>query len=55
MSKRYLERMSVRVADGANNLARLWGAKLGLAGARAFNADLDLQLATMVSLILIPR
>ncbi|KAF8599423.1 cytochrome P450 [Ceratobasidium sp. AG-I] len=47
MSKRYLERMSARIADGANSLARLWSAKLDLAGSSAFDADLDLQLATM--------
>lgn len=49
MSKRYLERMSVRVAAGACSLVRLWRAK-DLTGGRAFNADLDLKLATMVSL-----
>ncbi|KAF8597484.1 cytochrome P450 [Ceratobasidium sp. AG-I] len=47
MSKRYLERMSTRIITGASNLTRLWGAKLDLAGAGAFDADLDLQLATM--------
>lgn len=50
MSKRYLERMSVRIAAGARNLVRLWGAKSDLVGERVFKADLDLQLATMVSL-----
>ncbi|KAF8597491.1 cytochrome P450 [Ceratobasidium sp. AG-I] len=47
MSNRYLEKMSVRIAAGASNLARLWGAKLALVGTGAFDADLDLQLATM--------
>lgn len=50
MSKRYLERMSLRVAAGACDLVKLWAAKLDLVGERAFDADLDLQLATMVSL-----
>lgn len=52
MSKRYLGRMSARVAAGANNLVRLWSAKRDLIGpgGRAFDADLDLQLANMVSL-----
>ncbi|KAF8597485.1 cytochrome P450 [Ceratobasidium sp. AG-I] len=47
MSNRYLERMSARIITGASNLARLWSAKLDLVGAAAFDADLDLQLATM--------
>ncbi|KAF8598830.1 cytochrome P450 [Ceratobasidium sp. AG-I] len=49
MSKRYLERMSGRITAGANNLARLWGAKMDLteSGGRVFDADLDLQLANM--------
>ena len=50
MSKRYLKRMSARIAIGASNLARLWGAKLELVDVGAFEADLDLQLANMVSL-----
>jgi hypothetical protein len=48
MSRRYLERMSVRIAAGANSLVGLWKAKNTLIGSRAFNAELDLQLATMV-------
>ncbi|KAF8598832.1 cytochrome P450 [Ceratobasidium sp. AG-I] len=47
MSNRYLERMSTRIAAGTSNLARLWGKKLDLVGGGAFDADLDLQLATM--------
>ena len=51
MSKRYLERMSTRIAAGASDLVRLWNAKADLIGpgGGAFDADLDLQLATMVS------
>lgn len=49
MSKRYLERMSARIYAGASNLAKLWDAKSDLVGVGAFDADLDLQLATMVS------
>ncbi|KAF8598831.1 cytochrome P450 [Ceratobasidium sp. AG-I] len=51
MSKRYLDRMFTRIAGGANNLARLWGAKLELVGVGAFDADLDLQLATMDTIV----
>ncbi|CAE6458114.1 unnamed protein product, partial [Rhizoctonia solani] len=47
MSRRYLERMSGRIAAGANDLVKLWKAKSELVGAGAFDADLDLQLATM--------
>ncbi|CUA66566.1 Cytochrome P450 4V2 [Rhizoctonia solani] len=48
MSKRYLERMSERIAFGANQLVRLWEAKYALVGSAAFEADLDFHFATMV-------
>ncbi|KDN35291.1 hypothetical protein RSAG8_11726, partial [Rhizoctonia solani AG-8 WAC10335] len=47
MSRRYLERMSVHIVAGANNLIRLWDAKVEIAGSCAFEAGLDIQLATM--------
>jgi hypothetical protein len=49
MSRRYLERMSTRISAGASNLVRLWRRKIELVGQKAFDADMDLQLATMVS------
>jgi hypothetical protein len=49
MSRRYLERMSGRVAEGANGLVKLWRAKLEHGLVDAFDAGLDIQLATMVS------
>jgi hypothetical protein len=49
MSRRYLERMSIRIASGANDLVKLWSAKTQALGSTAFDAELDLQLATMVS------
>ncbi|CAE6436606.1 unnamed protein product [Rhizoctonia solani] len=51
MSKRYLERMSGRIAFCASELVRLWKAKCALVGSDAFDADLDLHLATMDSII----
>ncbi|KAG8746639.1 hypothetical protein FRC10_004242 [Ceratobasidium sp. 414] len=51
MSRRYLERMSTRISAGANNLARLWVRKVELAGDVAFDADMDLQLATMDTVV----
>ncbi|CAE6448817.1 unnamed protein product [Rhizoctonia solani] len=50
MSKRYLERMSGRIAFCASELVRLWKAKCALVGSDAFDADLDLHLATMDSI-----
>ncbi|KAG8723104.1 hypothetical protein FRC09_004703 [Ceratobasidium sp. 395] len=51
MSRRYLERMSTRISAGANNLVRLWMRKVELLGSVAFNADMDLQLATMDTIV----
>ncbi|CAE6402677.1 unnamed protein product [Rhizoctonia solani] len=51
MSRRYLERMSERIAFGANELVRLWEAKRELVGNAAFEANLDFQFATMDSTI----
>ncbi|CAE6374597.1 unnamed protein product [Rhizoctonia solani] len=51
MSKRYLERMSDRIASGANDLVKLWTAKVRVVGSAAFDADLDLQLATMDAIV----
>ncbi|CAE6523753.1 unnamed protein product [Rhizoctonia solani] len=51
MSRRYLERMSVRIVAGANNLVRLWSAKVDMAGSCAFEAGLDVQLATMDTIV----
>ncbi|CUA76947.1 Cytochrome P450 4V2 [Rhizoctonia solani] len=51
MSRRYLERMSVRIVAGANNLVRLWSAKVDIVGSRAFEAGLDVQLATMDTIV----
>ncbi|KAF8694126.1 cytochrome P450, partial [Rhizoctonia solani] len=51
MSRRYLERMSGRIASAANDMARLWEAKIRVVGSAAFNADLDLQLATMDAIV----
>ncbi|CAE6466128.1 unnamed protein product [Rhizoctonia solani] len=50
MSRRYLERMSERIAFGANQLVRLWEAKYALVGSAAFEADLDFHFATMDSI-----
>ncbi|CAE6426039.1 unnamed protein product [Rhizoctonia solani] len=47
MSRRYLERMSGRILTGAHSLIDLWNAKVDIAGSRAFEAGLDIQLATM--------
>ncbi|CAE6432354.1 unnamed protein product [Rhizoctonia solani] len=47
MSRRYLERMSSRIATGASDLVNLWKAKSEVVGLGTFDADLDLQLATM--------
>ncbi|CUA66565.1 Cytochrome P450 1A2 [Rhizoctonia solani] len=51
MSKRYLERMSERIAFGATELIRLWEAKYALVGSTAFEADLDFHFATMDSIV----
>ncbi|KAH7334113.1 cytochrome P450 [Rhizoctonia solani] len=51
MSRRYLERMSTRISTSANNLAKLWKAKMNIAGACAFDACLDIQLATMDNIV----
>ncbi|KAF8750706.1 cytochrome P450 [Rhizoctonia solani] len=51
MSRRYLERMSGRIASAANDLARLWDAKIRVVGSAAFDADSDLQLATMDAIV----
>ncbi|ELU37677.1 cytochrome P450 domain-containing protein [Rhizoctonia solani AG-1 IA] len=47
MSRRYLERMSERIAAGANDLVGLWQAKYTLVGCSAFDPVLDFHLATM--------
>ncbi|GAB1524657.1 hypothetical protein RhiTH_007811 [Rhizoctonia solani] len=51
MSRRYLERMSGRIASAANDMTRLWDAKIRVVGSAAFDADLDLQLATMDAIV----
>ncbi|KAH7317990.1 cytochrome P450 [Rhizoctonia solani] len=51
MSRRYLERMSVRIVTGASNLTKLWGAKLEIADSCTFEAGLDVQLATMDTIV----
>ncbi|KAG8738325.1 hypothetical protein FRC10_006996 [Ceratobasidium sp. 414] len=51
MSRRYLERMSSRVSTGANNLVRLWTRRAGLVEDRAFDADKDLKLAIMDTIV----
>ncbi|CAE6443891.1 unnamed protein product [Rhizoctonia solani] len=51
MSRRYLERMSVRITTGADNLIKLWGAKLEATGFSTFEAGLDIQLATMDTIV----
>ncbi|CAE6448841.1 unnamed protein product [Rhizoctonia solani] len=51
MSRRYLERMSDRIADGASELVKLWKAKSELVGSGTFDADFDLQLATMDAIV----
>ncbi|KAH7339906.1 cytochrome P450 [Rhizoctonia solani] len=51
MSRRYLERMSGRIAAGASDLVKLWKAKSETIGSGAFDADLDLQLATMDAIV----
>ncbi|KAH7317991.1 cytochrome P450 [Rhizoctonia solani] len=48
MSRRYLERMSTRIAAGASDLVRLWSAKIDIVGSCCFEAGLDIQLATTV-------
>ncbi|KAJ1304877.1 hypothetical protein OPQ81_006011 [Rhizoctonia solani] len=54
MSRRYLEYMFPRIVTGANDLVKLWRAKNGIVGTGAFDADLDLQLVTMVRLRVVP-
>ncbi|KAG9119284.1 hypothetical protein FRC07_005756 [Ceratobasidium sp. 392] len=51
MSRRYLERISSRLSAGANNLVQLWMRKVELMGEVAFDADMDLQLATMDTIV----
>ncbi|EUC59461.1 cytochrome P450 family protein [Rhizoctonia solani AG-3 Rhs1AP] len=51
MSQRYLKRMSVRIAAGANDLARLWDAKIDIVGLSTFEAGLDIQLATIDNIV----
>ncbi|KAG8714346.1 hypothetical protein FRC11_008830 [Ceratobasidium sp. 423] len=46
-----MKRMSGRIAAGANDLVNLWKAKSEVVGSGAFDADLDLQLATMDAII----
>jgi len=48
MSKRYLARMSNRIASSANEIVGLWQAKYALVGNSAFDVGLDFNLATMV-------
>ncbi|KAG8740106.1 hypothetical protein FRC10_004735 [Ceratobasidium sp. 414] len=43
--------MSVRSLAGANSLVDLWSRKLALAGEKAFDADTDLQLASLDSIV----
>lgn len=50
MSRRYLERMSARVSEGASRLVKLWKAKSGLL-AGTFDAEMDIQLATMDTIV----
>ncbi|EUC66964.1 cytochrome P450 family protein [Rhizoctonia solani AG-3 Rhs1AP] len=51
MSRRYLERMSGRVAFGANELLGLWRAKFALVGSSAFDVASDFHMATMDGII----
>ncbi|EUC66959.1 cytochrome P450 family protein [Rhizoctonia solani AG-3 Rhs1AP] len=51
MSRHYLERMSGRIAFGANELVRFWNAKYALVGGTAFEADMDFHMATMDSIV----
>ncbi|KAG8706820.1 hypothetical protein FRC08_000846 [Ceratobasidium sp. 394] len=51
MSRRYLERMSTRVSAGAYNLVRLWTRKAELVGDKAFDADKDLKLAIVDTIL----
>ncbi|KAG9120942.1 hypothetical protein FRC07_003311 [Ceratobasidium sp. 392] len=51
MSRRYLEHMSVRVSTAANNLVRLWERKVDLVGSKAFEADKDIRLAIMDTIV----
>ncbi|KAG8702892.1 hypothetical protein FRC09_004478 [Ceratobasidium sp. 395] len=51
MSRRYLGRMSTRTLTEANNLVQLWDLKLALVGERAFNADIDIHLASLDSIV----
>ncbi|CAE6423362.1 unnamed protein product [Rhizoctonia solani] len=51
MSRRYLERMSERIAAGANDLVGLWQAKYTLVGCSAFDPVLDFHLATMDGIV----
>ncbi|CCO31039.1 Steroid 21-hydroxylase [Rhizoctonia solani AG-1 IB] len=43
--------MSIRIAAGASDLAKLWGAKLDAVGSCAFEAGLDIQLAAMETIV----
>ncbi|CAE6432404.1 unnamed protein product, partial [Rhizoctonia solani] len=51
MSRRYLGRMSNRIAFGANELVGLWQAKYALVGDSAFDVGLDFNLATMDTIV----
>ncbi|KAG9082051.1 hypothetical protein FS749_007147 [Ceratobasidium sp. UAMH 11750] len=51
MSRRYLGRMSVRSLAEANNLVHLWSRKIALAGKKTFEADTDLQLASLDAIV----
>nr|AVZ23856.1 cytochrome P450 [Thanatephorus cucumeris]QDJ74242.1 cytochrome P450-2 [Thanatephorus cucumeris] len=51
MSRRYLERMSERIAAGANDLVGLWQAKYTLVGCSAFDPVSDFHLATMDGIV----
>ncbi|QRV94335.1 cytochrome P450 family protein [Ceratobasidium sp. AG-Ba] len=48
MSRRYLGRMSIRMLAEAKNLVRLWTQKATLGRGAAFDADIDLQMSTLL-------
>ncbi|KAG9128593.1 hypothetical protein FRC07_000026 [Ceratobasidium sp. 392] len=51
MSRRYLERMSVRISAAANNLVRLWTKKVELVGDKVFDAHNDMRVAIMDTIL----
>ncbi|KAG8746238.1 hypothetical protein FRC12_014332, partial [Ceratobasidium sp. 428] len=51
MTRRYLERMSGRISDGASHLVRLWTRKVELLGTRPFDAHEDLNLAILDTIL----